>query len=141
VFWVQCAVAATNMTLAILVTSRVTPANTAPGLVMAYAGSYLVGALSSYLLLRHVLGGLETPALLRFGVRILVAGGLAGLAAWGWRQLLDGVWVTGDGKVQALVLVASTCVVDLAVLLVAARALRVTELNEVVALVRRRLGR
>jgi putative peptidoglycan lipid II flippase len=141
VFWVQCAVAATNITLAILVTSRVSPADTAPGLVTAYAGSYAVGALSSYLVLRRVLGGLETPALLRFGVRILAAGGLAGLAAWGWRRLLDDVWVTGDGKLQALVLVASTGAVDLVVLLLVARALRITELNEVVGLVRRRLGR
>src|SRR4051794_1766373 len=54
VFWVQCGVAATNITLAILVTSRVSPANTAPGLVTAYAGSYAVGAASSYLVLRHV---------------------------------------------------------------------------------------
>ena len=78
---------------------------------------------------------------MRFGVRILAAGGLAGLAAWGWHRLLDHVWVTGDGKLQALVLVASTCAVDLVVLLLVARVLRITEVNEVVALVMRRLGR
>ena len=141
VFWLQCGVAATNICLAVLVTSRVGPADTAPGLVTAYAGSYAVGALSSYLLLRHVLGGLETPALVRFAVRILVAGGVAATAAWVWRLLLDGVWSTGDGKVQALTLLVTTGGVDLVVLLLVARLLRISELGEVVALVRRRLGR
>src|SRR3712207_7729010 len=54
--------------------------------VAAYAGSYAVGAVASYLLLRHVLGGLGTAALASFGVRIVVAGGLAGLAAWADRK-------------------------------------------------------
>ena len=52
--------------------------STAPGLVIAYAGSYLVGA--AHLVLaarRHVLGGLETPRLLRFLVRLLIAAGIA----------------------------------------------------------------
>jgi putative peptidoglycan lipid II flippase len=141
VFWVQCGVAGTNIVLALLVTSHVGPAATAPGLVTAYTGSYAVGAVTSYLLLRHLLGGLETPTLVRFLVRIGVAGGLAGLAAWGWRWLLSEVWTTGDGKVQALTLVLSTCAVDLVVLLLVARALRITEHGEVVGLLRRRLGR
>jgi putative peptidoglycan lipid II flippase len=141
VFWVQCGVAGANIVLAILFTSRVSAADTAPGLVVAFDGSYVVGAVTSYLILRHLLGGLQTTALVRFLVRITIAGGLGGLAAWGWRVLLDGVWATGDGKVQALTLVLSTCAVDAAVLLLVARALRVTELGEVVSLVRQRLGR
>src|SRR4051794_41178267 len=48
VFYVQCAVAATNIVLAVLLTRSVSPSGTAPGLVLAYAGSYLVGALTSY---------------------------------------------------------------------------------------------
>jgi putative peptidoglycan lipid II flippase len=141
VFWVQCGVAATNIALAVVVTSRVPPADTAPGLVTAYAGSYAVGAVTSYLQLRRLLGGLETPVLVRFVVRILIAGGLAGAAAWGWRAVLDALWQTGDGKLQAVVLVGSTCLVDGVVLLTVARALRITELGDVVDLVRRRLGR
>ncbi len=141
VFWVQCGIAATNIALAVLVTSNVGPADTAPGLVAAYAGSYAVGAVASYLLLRHVLGGLDTRALARFGLRIVVAGGLAGLAAWGWRVGLGSVWETGDGKVQALTLVGSTALVDLAVLVVVSRALRIREVGEVVGLVSRRLRR
>jgi hypothetical protein len=74
-------------------------------------------------------------------VRILIAGGRAGAAAWGWRAVLDALWQTGDGKLQAVVLVGSTCLVDGVVLLTVARALRITELGDVVDLVRRRLGR
>jgi putative peptidoglycan lipid II flippase len=141
VFWVQCAIAATNVALAVLVTNRVGPADTAPGLVAAYAGSYAVGAAASYLLLRRVLGGLDTPGMLRFGLRILLAGGLAGLAAWAWRSGLGSVWETGDGKVQALTLVATTALVDLVVLLGLSRVLRIEEVGEVVGLVSRRLRR
>jgi putative peptidoglycan lipid II flippase len=141
VFWVQCVIAAANITLALLVTAQVGPTDTAPGLVVAYGGAYAVGALLSYQLLRRLLGGLETPVLVRFLVRMLIAAGLAGAAAWGWRLLLDAVWETGDGKVQALVLLATTGAVDLAVLLLCARAMRIAELNEVVALVGSRLRR
>ena len=66
-------------------TSQVDPQDTAPGLVLAYVGAYAVGAVLSYLLLRHVLGGLETPALVRFLVRLLLAAGLAAAAALAWR--------------------------------------------------------
>jgi putative peptidoglycan lipid II flippase len=141
VFWVQCVIAAVNITAALLVTSQVGPSDTAPGLVAAYGGAYTVGALLSYQLLRRLLGGLETPVLVRFGVRMLIAAGLAGAAAWGWRVLLDAVWETGDGKGQALVLLATTAAVDLVVLLLCARAMRIRELTEVVEMVGARLRR
>src|SRR4029078_11304743 len=60
VFWVQCGIAATNIALAVALTRHVSPAGTAPGLVTAYAGSYLVGALLSYSLLRRMLCGAGT---------------------------------------------------------------------------------
>jgi len=141
VFWVQCVIAAVNIAVALVVTSRVDAQDTAPGLVTAYVGAYAVGALLSYLLLRHILGGLETPRLVRFLVRILLAAGSAGAAAWGWRLLLGSFWEVGDGKAQALVLLGTTGLVDLLVLLVAARAMRIREVNEVVALVTTRVRR
>jgi len=141
VFWVQCVIAALNIALAILVTSQVSAAATAPGLVAAYDGAYAVGAVLSYLLLRHVLGGLETPALVRFLVRIVIAAGVAGAAAWWWRWLVTASWETGDGKVQAVAMLASTGLVDLVVFLALSRAMRITEVNEVVGLVTDRLHR
>jgi putative peptidoglycan lipid II flippase len=141
VFWVQCVIAGVNIALAVAVTSRVGPEDTAPGLVVAYTGAYAVGAGLSYLLLRRVLGGLESSALLGFLARILPAALLAGAAAWGWRALLDVWWATGDGKGQAVVLLGTTAAVDLVVLLVCARLLGVRELTEVVGLVAGRLRR
>ena len=141
VFWVQCVIAATNIALALLVTSQVGPQDTAPGLVVAYGGSYAVGAISSYLLLRSVLGGLDTPRLVRFCVRMLIAALLASGAAWLVRVGVLAVWPLGDGKVQALVLLALMGLADLLVLLGAARAMRITEVTEVTELVTSRLRR
>jgi putative peptidoglycan lipid II flippase len=141
VFWVQCVIAAVNIGLAMLVVSRVAAADTAPGLAAAYAGAYGIGALLSYLLLRSVVGGLETPQLIRFLVRTLFAAGLAGAAAWGWRVLLVTFWGADEGKVMSVTLLASATAVDLIVFLVAARLLRIREISEVVGLVTSRLRR
>ncbi len=73
VFFVQCAIAATNVVVALLLVSRATPAQTSPALVLAYLASYVLGATVSYLLLRARLGGLETAELVRFLVRLLIA--------------------------------------------------------------------
>ncbi len=141
VFWVQCVIAATNITLAVLVTSMVDPQHTAPGLVVAYGGSYAVGAVCSYLLLRSVLGGLETPRLVRFLVRLLIAAGLAAGVAWAVRAGLLAAWPSGGGKLQALTLLVLCGLADLVVLLAAARAMRIREVTEVVDLVTSRLRR
>ncbi len=141
VFLVQCAIAATNIVLAVAVTRSVGPSETAPGLVLAYAGSYLVGSVTSYVVLRRLLGGLETPVLVRFLIRLTIASVLAAAVAWGWRLLLLSFWDLGDSKLQALVLLGSVAVVDGVVLLLAARLMRIAEVNEVVALVTRRLRR
>jgi putative peptidoglycan lipid II flippase len=153
VFWVQCVIAATNIGLALLLTSRVGPSGTAPALVVAYAGSYLVGAIGSYSLLRRVLGGLQTPVLVRFLVRLVIAAGLAAAAAWAVKYGVQQVWDPVDGlrggtgstaggsKVEALGLLALTGLVDVAVFLVLARVMRITEVTSVVRLVTGRLRR
>jgi putative peptidoglycan lipid II flippase len=138
---VQCVIAAVNIALAVLVTSRVDAQNTAPGLVIAYAGAYGVGAALSYLLLRSVLGGLETPTLLRFVGRTLLAAAVAAGAAWAWRVGLESVWGSGNGKVHSFTLLVSASILDVVVFLLVARVLRVQEVNEVVDLVSRRLRR
>ncbi len=141
VFWVQCVIAATNIAVAVAVTSQVGPRATAPGLVSAYVAAYAVGALLSYLLLRRLLGGLETPVLVRFLVRMGIAAGVAGAAAWGWRALLEAFWTTGDGKAQAVALLVSTGLVDVVVLVLLARLMRISEVNEVVGMIGGRLRR
>ncbi len=145
VFGVQCVIAVVNVALALLVVGAVSPRLTAPGLALAYGGAYAVGAVISTLVLRRVLGSLEIPELVRFGVRILLAAGIAGAAAYGWRSLVDAVLDPGgdgiEGKLTSLLVLSSTGLVDLVVLLVVARALRIAEISEVTSLVTSRLRR
>jgi putative peptidoglycan lipid II flippase len=149
VFWVQCVIAATNIALAVALTRGVTPSGTAPGLVLAYDGAYLVGAIGSYSLLRHVLDGLQTPVLVRFLVRLLIAAGIAAGVAWAAQQALEVVWVSptgpaataGAGKLQAVGVLALTGLVDVAVLVLLARAMRISEVTSVISLVTGRLRR
>ena len=153
VFWVQCAIAATNIALAVAVTRQVGPEGTAPGLVLAYAGSYLVGAVVSYSLLRRLLGGLETPELVRFLVRLLIAAGLATGVAWLARQGVELAWpvpeggarasvaTSGEGKARALVVLAVTGLVDVLVFVALARLMRITEVTGVVGAFTGRLRR
>jgi putative peptidoglycan lipid II flippase len=141
VFWVQCAVAATNVALAVAFTRLTSPVNTAPALVLAYAAAYLVGAACSYSLLRRLLGGLETGPLARFLARLVPAAGLAALAAWAVRTAVDAVWPADQGWVQALVPLTAAALGDLVVFLALARALRLTEVTEMVGLVTSRLRR
>jgi putative peptidoglycan lipid II flippase len=141
VFLIQCGVAATNIGLALLVVSLVDPQGTAPGLALAYGGSYAVGALTSYLVLRRALGSLEGATLLRFCVRMGLAAGLAGAAAYGWRTGFDVLVGQGGNKAWSLLQLGTTALVDLAVLLLLARVMRIREINEVVALITSRLRR
>ena len=141
VFWVQCGIAATNIVLAVALTRHVSPAGTAPGLVTAYAGSYLVGALVSYSLLRRILGGLDTPLLVRFLVRLLLAAGIATALAWTVKHGLQAVWPVTGGNLQAFLVLAATGLVDVGVFLALARVLRISEVTAVMSLVTGRLRR
>jgi putative peptidoglycan lipid II flippase len=141
VFWVQCGIAATNVVLAVGLTRHVSPAGTAPGLVTAYAGSYLVGALVSYSLLRRILGGLDTPLLVRFLVRLLLAAGIATAVAWTVKQGLQAVWPVTGGNLQAFLVLAATGLVDVGVFLALARLMRISEVTAVMSLVTGRLRR
>jgi putative peptidoglycan lipid II flippase len=140
VFWVQCVIAATNIVLAILLTRHASPAGTAPGLVIAYGGAYAIGAVCSYLLLRHVLGGLETPALARFLVRLVVAAGAAALVGLAVRYGFEQSW-PGDGKLRAVVVMSTITLAGAGVYLALSRVLKITEVTGILRLVARRLGR
>ncbi|QIX28915.1 murein biosynthesis integral membrane protein MurJ [Nocardioides sp. JQ2195] len=138
VFWVQCVIAVVNIVLAITLVSTTDAAFTAPALAIAYAGAYGVGACGSYLLLRHVLGGLQTPALARFLVRVVIAALVAALAAYavarGYEALLE-----PDSLVASVVFLALVAAADGVSFLVLARLMRIQEVNELVAAVTQRL--
>ena len=138
-FWVQCVIATANITAALLIASRTAPQDTAAGLVAAYGCAYLVGAATSYAVLRRRLGGLQSAETLRLLVRVTIAAGLAAAAAWLWRWALLQLWPLGDGRLQAVTALLTATAVDLLVLLLLSRAMRISEVNEVVGLAVRRL--
>jgi len=106
--------------------------------VLAYACSYGVGAVISYTLLSRQVGGLAGRRLLRFAVRLAIAVGISAAAAWGLRELLREV-LPGTSTWHAVLDLAIVGTAYLAIYLGLARMLRISEVNEVMALVTRRL--
>jgi putative peptidoglycan lipid II flippase len=141
VFWVQCVIAAMNIALAVVLTRNVAGGDVASALVVAYIGAYAVGAALSYAVLRHLLGGLETPVLVRFAAKLVVAAAAAALVAWAAGLGLDALWPGEGGKVRALVVLGVVAGVDGVAFLVLARLLRIEEVNAVLRMVTSRLGR
>ncbi|MCH1865711.1 murein biosynthesis integral membrane protein MurJ [Nocardioides sp. CFH 31398] len=140
VFFVQCTVAATNIAVAVTGVALVSPEYTSPALVVAYGASYAVGSVVSYTVLRRTLGGLETRRLLgflaRLGVAVVVSTGVTLGVALLLRE------ASGDpGQLLAAVRAAGLTVLDLGLLLVLGRLLRVSELADVAGLLTRRLRR
>jgi putative peptidoglycan lipid II flippase len=138
VFFIQCAVAATNIVVAVALVSATDPEHTSPALVVAYAASYAVGSVLSYAVLRRLLGGLETPTLLRFLVRAGVAVGISTAAAFVVLRLL-GVLGSEPGNAVAALRAMVVTAVDVGVFVVLARFLHLREVTEVVDMVSRRL--
>jgi putative peptidoglycan lipid II flippase len=138
VFVIQCVVAAVNIALAYGLTRGISPGETSPRLVIAYIGAYGVGAVVSFVVLSRLVGGLEERTLLRFAVRLVPAAAVAAAVALGVSRGVHAL-LEGDGKAVALLALAAAGVADLVVLAVLSRLLRISEFNDVVALVTRRL--
>jgi putative peptidoglycan lipid II flippase len=140
VFWIQCLIAAINIGAALTLVHGSPPAETAPRLAAAYTIAYGVGAVLSFALLRHDLGGLEGRRLLRFGLRVILATMLAtGVTLLVHLGLTE--WLDSRHKVLVLVRLAVLGGVQLLGFAVFARAFRIGEVTEVVALVRARVRR
>jgi putative peptidoglycan lipid II flippase len=138
VFFIQCAVAATNVVTAVVLTHDIDPIQTAPRLVLAYSASYAVGAVVSLRLLSRELGGLPARPLVRFAVRIglavAVSAGLAWLAREGVHRLL-----TDSDKLTVVLHLAVIGGVGLGSYLVLARLVRLQEVTEVTGMLTSRL--
>ncbi|WP_245596616.1 murein biosynthesis integral membrane protein MurJ [Nocardioides alkalitolerans] len=141
VFWIQCIIAAVNVTLALLFVSQASAAGTAPALVLAYGGAYLVGASVSYGVLARTLGGLQTRTTALFAVRILLAVLLGAGAAWLTRWALHPLLPDDPHPLAAGLLLAAVGLVHVLVVLAAAWLLRIEEVRSVVATVLRRRRR
>jgi putative peptidoglycan lipid II flippase len=137
VFFVQCGVAATNIVVAVALVNATAAVHTSPALVCAYAASYLVGSVVSYLLLRHRLGGLRTRRLLAFGGRLVIATGLAVGLTLPVAEVLNSL-ADDPGTVVAAVRLLCVGAVNVLLFLVFARLLRITEVSDVLATFTRR---
>ncbi|HEY1134020.1 MAG TPA: murein biosynthesis integral membrane protein MurJ [Nocardioides sp.] len=139
VFWVQCVIAVVNVGAALLLVRHASAADTAPALVVAYTCAYGVGAAVSYSVLARTVGGLDTLRTLGFAARLAVAVAIGGGAAWGVRVLLETHLVLGSPKIASILTLGALATVLAIVVLLAARVLRITEVNEVVDAVTRRV--
>ncbi|MCW2833133.1 MAG: integral rane protein MviN [Nocardioides sp.] len=144
VFFIQCAISATNIVLAIVLVHQVSAVRTAPALALAYLGAYAVGSVISYTVLSGVLGDLQTPRLVRFLVRMLVVVAVAGLAAWlvkaGVSELL-GPRADDPHPLVSAGRGGLAGAVGLVVVLVLARALRIREVTSLTHAATSRLRR
>ncbi|MFN8189779.1 MAG: murein biosynthesis integral membrane protein MurJ [Nocardioidaceae bacterium] len=139
VFWIQCAVAVTNIVVAVAAVPRVSPLHTAPTLVGAYIASYAVGAAVSWLVLSRELGGLGSAELLRYVVRLVLAVSITTGAAFLIARLAHAQ--TGDRPhwLVSTVLLVVVGGIAVAVYLGLARLLRLTEVSAIVGTVFGRL--
>ncbi len=140
VFFIQCAISATNIAVAVWLVGRASPDQTSPALVLAWLAAYVVGSSISYAVLSRTLGGLQTPALVRFLVRMVLACGLAGVAAWSVEMALDGLGEQ-PGMLLSLLRGGLAGLAGGLVLLVAAHLMRIREVTSLVDSVAGRLAR
>jgi putative peptidoglycan lipid II flippase len=140
VFWIQCGVAATNIVVAVVLVARADAEDTSPALVVAYTAAYAVGSLLSYAVLRGRLGGLGTPRLLRFLVRLVAAVAVSTAVALAVAVGLHGLTDRPHWLLAAL-FAAVIAGVDAVVFVLIARALRMREVTAVLETVTRRLSR
>ncbi|MCW2768098.1 MAG: integral rane protein MviN [Nocardioides sp.] len=138
VFWNQCWVAATNIVVAVVLVRNTSDEHTAPALAVAYAVSYLVGCVLSYVVLRRRLGGLDgarlTRFLLRLGIATAISTGVAGALALLLHDIsADPAWPVA--AVQALAITG----VDVLVFLGLARVMRLDEVTSVIRTITRRV--
>jgi putative peptidoglycan lipid II flippase len=140
VFWMQCLVAAVNIGAAVLLVRRVTPEHTAPALAAAYGLAYLVGCVNAYGRLNRRIGPLRTPVLVRFLVRLVLVTAFATAVAWLVSHGIDRVWPDRTW-LQAAIKDVIVGGVDMVLLFLGARALRITELTALVSTLTTRLRR
>lgn len=130
VFWIQCAVGATNIAAALVLVRATDAEHTSPALVLAYTASYLVGAVISYAVLHRLVGGLRTSRLVRFLVRALIAAAISTAAAAATAYLLHRVADEPHWTLAALWAFVVTAV-DVVVFLALARVLHLREVTSV----------
>lgn len=140
VFFIQCAVAASNIVAAVLLVSATDDPGTSPALVGAYACAYLVGSLVSVLVLRRAVGALAVadgsgwPGYL---ARLLAAVLVSAAVALGVRLLLPDL-PEDPSTVRALLELALVGSAAVGSFLLASRLFGLKEVTSVLTTVLRR---
>lgn len=140
-FFIQCVVAATNISFTIGLTLLVAPANVAPALALAYGAAYLVGGLLSLGVLSRRLGGLGGRSLLRFIARAVAAAVPAAVLAWLAIAALGEAGLDVDDKADSLVLLTVGGLVGAGVYVLGARLLHITEVTRITGMLLSRVRR
>jgi putative peptidoglycan lipid II flippase len=140
VFWIQCAVAATNIGVAVALVSQVDAEDTSPALVLAYTAAYAVGSLLSYAVLRRRVGSLHSSQLAEFLLRLVLVVFVSTAVAYALSEALHS-WIDEPHWVVAAGMAAVVTTVDAVLFLALARALRMREVTSVLDTVNRRLSR
>ena len=138
VFFIQCAVAATNILAAVVLVRATDDRDTSPALVGAYTAAYLVGAVISAAVLRSRLGGLGS-GWASFGAKLVGAVAVSTGVAVGLRLVLPDL-PSSPSVLLALGHLAVLGAGTVLTFLVAARLLRLQEVTAVLATVLRRTG-
>lgn len=90
VFFIQVAVSATNIVMALLLVNSGPPEETAPRLALAYGCAYAVGAVVTFLAMRSRVGSIDGSALASFLWRMVLALAAAAVVTLGVEHLLGG---------------------------------------------------
>ena len=140
VFRMQCLVGAVNIAAAVLFVRHVSPEHTAPALAAAYGLAYLVGSVNAYARLNRRIGPLRTDLMIRFAIRMVLVTAVATAIAWVLGRGFDQLWPERTW-LQAAIKAAVVGGLDLGLVLLGARVLRITELTSFVSTVGARLRR
>ncbi len=135
-FFLQVLIAAATVGLSLVsVLVLQNPSLVATALGASYSGAYLIGVVLSFRRLRRQLPGLDSGDLVRHCVRLLAAVLPAAVAAW---LITWGFAAASDSRLVLAASLVVAGVVALALFALAARLMRITEVTDILATLRRR---
>ena len=135
-FLVQVPVAVVIATTSFASGRLLSPERVVIGIGLGMAAAYTLGAVLSAVLLHRRLGSLDGARVLRTYVRLVLAAGIAGLLGWGVSLAVHSVVAGRPASVVALLVGGPVVLVAFGA---GCRALRVSELDDVIGPLRRRL--
>jgi putative peptidoglycan lipid II flippase len=143
-FWVTVVLNALNLALAVPMFEWYFSANPGPAalglLALGYVMAYWITLVVAWVVIARKLGGLNTARTIRSLVRMSVAGLLMLLAMRGI-QLVIIDHLPGGARIAAIIDIILVGAIGAAVYLWAASRMRISEVNDVIAIIRRRISR